>query len=482
MEMKPHIAMFPGPGIGHLTPFLELAKRLVLAHGLQVSFIVIDTLDPSSPQHKLLTSLPSDLTVIRLPPADPSAILIPDVTLLITRISLIVKDSIRFLKPALAKLPPVHAFITDVFGTEVFETCSELRIPVYSYVTASAWTLALCLYLPKLDPDLDGEFFYEPVRIPDCTPIRPDDMIDQIKNRKMTDYDWFLLHGTRMRSAEGVLVNSWEGLEGGTLAALGRLVDGGVSVPPVHAIGPVVRDGEELVEQEGIELIKWLDDQPVCSVLLVSFGSGGTLSRSQMTELAHGLEMSQQRFVWVVREPTDDTVSGSYFNAGENGAKPNSDYLPDGFLDRVRCLGRVVRNWAPQMAVLRHRSTGAFLSHCGWNSCLESTLTGVPIIAWPLFAEQKMNATLLSEEIKVVIRPAVEPGKGIMSREEVERVVRAVMEGDEGKALKTRAEEVKMSALKAVDHDGTVEYVTWRNIPHRLVRGREGDLYWIVEP
>lgn len=41
--------------------------------------------------------------------------------------------------------------------------------------------------------------------------------------------------------------------------------------------------------------------------------------------------------------------------------------------------GLLVRNWAPQLEILAHKSTGAFLSHCGWNSVLESLSQGIPI-------------------------------------------------------------------------------------------------------
>ena len=48
--------------------------------------------------------------------------------------------------------------------------------------------------------------------------------------------------------------------------------------------------------------------------------------------------------------------------------------------------------WTPQVEILAHRATGGFVSHCGWNSILESLLHGVPIVTWPLSAEQQINA------------------------------------------------------------------------------------------
>ncbi|KAJ6421715.1 hypothetical protein OIU84_028992 [Salix udensis] len=68
-----------------------------------------------------------------------------------------------------------------------------------------------------------------------------------------------------------------------------------------------------------------------------------------------------------------------------------------------RKQGLLVRNWAPQLEILSHQSTGAFLSHCGWNSVLESLSQGVPIIAWPLAGEQAYNSKMLVEEMGVSV-------------------------------------------------------------------------------
>lgn len=77
-------------------------------------------------------------------------------------------------------------------------------------------------------------------------------------------------------------------------------------------------------------------------------------------------------------------------------------YLPEGFVERTAEVGLVVPSWAPQVPILSHESTGSFLSHCALNSTLESIVHGVPMIAWPLYAEHKMYATLLPEEFTIV--------------------------------------------------------------------------------
>ena len=71
-----------------------------------------------------------------------------------------------------------------------------------------------------------------------------------------------------------------------------------------------------------------------------------------------------------------------------------------------------------------HPSVGGFLSHCGWSSTLESITNGVPMIAWPLYAEQRMNAMLLVEELGVAVWPKVLPTKKVVDREEIASMVR----------------------------------------------------------
>lgn len=163
----------------------------------------------------------------------------------------------------------------------------------------------------------------------------------------------FLRVGVEIAMADGVLVNTWEDLEPSTLAAmrdkklLGRVIDA-----PIYPIGPIVRPVKPAVERESV--LCWLDKQPDESVIYVSFGSGGTLSCKQVIELAWGLEMSEQRFVWVVRPPVDNDASASYFNVSNGCDDGTPSYLPDGFLTRNSEKGLIVQMWAPQTEILGH--------------------------------------------------------------------------------------------------------------------------------
>ncbi|TKY68845.1 UDP-glycosyltransferase 72B1 [Spatholobus suberectus] len=189
----------------------------------------------------------------------------------------------------------------------------------------------------------------------------------------------------------------------------------------------------------------------VGSVLYVSFGSGGTLSQEQITELACGLELSNHKFLWVVRTPS--SLANDAYLSAQNDVDP-LQFLPCGFLERTKEQGMVIPSWAPQVQVLSHSSVGGFLTHCGWNSTLESVLKGVPLITWPLFAEQRMNAVVLSEGLKVGLRPRVSEN-GLVERAEIVEVIKCLMEGEEGGKMRERMKELKEAATNALKEDGS---------------------------
>jgi UDP:flavonoid glycosyltransferase YjiC (YdhE family) len=113
----------------------------------------------------------------------------------------------------------------------------------------------------------------------------------------------------------------------------------------------------------------------------------------------------------------------------------------------------LVQEWAPQVNVLKHPSIGCFISHCGWGSVLESLTHGVPIIAWPLYAEQSMNATLLVEDLGVAVKTTLPPTKNVVGREEIASLVKKVILA--GRNMKERVEEIKVSAEKTLCEGGS---------------------------
>ncbi|VAI21921.1 unnamed protein product [Triticum turgidum subsp. durum] len=127
--------------------------------------------------------------------------------------------------------------------------------------------------------------------------------------------------------------------------------------------------------------IDWLDSKPDRSVVYVCFGSLAPVSDAQLRELALGLEASGRPFLWVVR--------------AEEWAPP------EGREERVRDRGLMVTTWAPQTAILGHQAVGAFVTHCGWNSVLETVAAGVPVLTWPLVFEQFITERLVTEVLGI---------------------------------------------------------------------------------
>ncbi|THG06260.1 hypothetical protein TEA_006035 [Camellia sinensis var. sinensis] len=152
-----------------------------------------------------------------------------------------------------------------------------------------------------------------------------------------------------------------------------------------------------------------------------------------------------------MRNPSDN-ASAVFFNA-HNQNDPFS-FLPEGFLERTQGRGLVVPSWALQIVVLSHRATGGFLTHCGWNSTLESIAHGLPLIAWPLFAEQKMNAVMLTEGLKVALRPKCHESR-LVGREEIAEVVKSLMEGEDGKEVHQRMGGLRDAAAKVLSDEGS---------------------------
>ena len=167
------------------------------------------------------------------------------------------------------------------------------------------------------------------------------------------------------RKADFVVCNTIQELEPHTISAFNN-------IQPFYAIGPIFPNEftQELVSTSlwtELDCTGWLDKKPPNSVLYVSFGSYAHISKHELQEIAFGLLQSGVSFVWALRP---DVVSS-------NDTNP----LPLGFEDDIKDQGLIVP-WCNQKTVISHPSIGGFLTHCGWNSILESIWCGVPLVCF----------------------------------------------------------------------------------------------------
>lgn len=198
------------------------------------------------------------------------------------------------------------------------------------------------------------------------------------------------------------------------------------------------------------DVVDWLDSKAQNSVLYVSFGGLTKLAAAQLNEIAHGLENSGHPFIWVVRKKDGDEYE---------------EVFPDGFEERMKesKKGFIIKGWAPQMVILDHPATGGMVTHCGWNSILEGLNSGLPMITWPLFAEQFFNEKLLVDVLRIGVSVGVkewrdwgQEGGSVVKREEVEKAVRLLMDGgEEAGSTRNRARKLQAEAKKAVEIGGS---------------------------
>ncbi|KAM5549787.1 hypothetical protein ABKV19_000949 [Rosa sericea] len=240
--------------------------------------------------------------------------------------------------------------------------------------------------------------------------------------------------------ADWVLCNTFYELEE-------QVVDWMTEFWPLRTIGPTIPStyldnqleddkdyGIELFKSNNDACMKWLNEHPKNSVAYISFGSAAQLGLEQMEELAWGLRRSKSKFLWVVRE--------------SEAAK-----VPKGFIEETAEKGLVV-SWCSQLEVLAHEAVGCFITHCGWNSTLESLSLGVPLVAMPQWTDQSTNAKYIRDVWKIGVK-AQPDEKGIVRREEVEHCISEIMEGERGKEIQKNAMKWKDLARKAVIEGGS---------------------------
>jgi hypothetical protein len=231
-----------------------------------------------------------------------------------------------------------------------------------------------------------------------------------------------------------------------TLRTIGPLLPSEAFQDPPSRIAPVIEMG---INTESDECLDWLDAQMEEPVLYISFGSENSISCAQTEELAMGLEASGVKFVWALRIPAD---------AGSKSFSSALDFLPEGFNGRMvkEDQGFIILGWAPQLSILAHPATAGFLSHCGWNAVLETMTMGVPMISWPLFADQYYNSKFVVDEIEIALEaPKRAEQNWLVPRNDVERIVKLLMMEEKGRELRKRVRELKLAARAAVAEGGS---------------------------
>ncbi|EOA38726.1 hypothetical protein CARUB_v10010859mg [Capsella rubella] len=241
-----------------------------------------------------------------------------------------------------------------------------------------------------------------------------------------------------------ILVNTLDSLEPEALTTFQNI--------EMVAVGPLLPSEifsgstkQSVKDQNSYTLTLWLDSKTESSVIYVSFGTMVELSKKQLSELAIALIEWRRPFLWVITDkPNRETKT-----EGEDEIEVEKIA---GFRDELEEVGMIV-SWCSQIEVLRHRSVGCFVTHCGWNSTLESLVLGVPVVAFPMWSDQPTNAKLLEESWRTGVR-VKENSEGLVDRGEIRRCLEAVME-EKSVELRQNAEKWKRLTIEAGEEGGS---------------------------
>ncbi|KAM1331499.1 hypothetical protein ACFX2H_043660 [Malus domestica] len=472
LKEKPHAVCIPFPAQGHITPMLQLAK-LLNYKGFHITFVntefnhkrLLRSRGPDS-----LDGLPSfrfETIPDGLPPTDVNAT--QDISTLCLSIRKTCLAPFRDLISKLNSLPnspPVTCIVSDVGMTLTLDAAQELGIPDVMFQTASACGLMCCLqYRPLIEkgfiPLKDANYLDTVLDwIPGMKNIRLGDVPSFLRTKDPNDImlDVLMVELERaQRRASAIILNTFDALEHDVVDALLTLL------PPVYSIGPLYLQLNQIPADNKLNLIgsnlwtneseclEWLDSKEPNSVVYVNFGSITVMTAEQLTEFAWGLANSNMTFLWVIRP---DLVGG------------DSSVVPAEFFVQTKERS-LLASWCPQEQVLNHPAIGGFLTHCGWNSTLESLCGGVPMIIWPFFAEQQTNCRFCCKEWGVGMEI-----EGEVKRDYVEGLVRKLMEGEEGKVMRKKALEWKKLAKEATTGPNGLSFLDLDKIINQVLLSR----------
>ncbi|GLU11864.1 hypothetical protein SLE2022_285840 [Rubroshorea leprosula] len=336
-----------------------------------------------------------------------------------------------------------NCLIADTFFVWPSKIAKKFGLLYISFWTEPALIFTLYYHLDLLR--INGHFGVQVCRddpisyIPGVQVIEPKDLMSYLQETDTTS----VVHQIIFRSfkdakkADFVLCNSVQELEPETIKALQDNV-------PFYTIGPIFPPGftKSIVATSmwsESDCTQWLDAKPHGSVLYVSFGSYAHVTKRDLVEIANGILLSKVNFLWVIRP---DIVSSD-----------DVDPLPAGFKEEASDRGMII-TWCCQTTVLSHPAIGGFLTHCGWNSILESTWCQVPLLCYPLLTDQFTNRKLVVDDWKIGVNLS---NTKIITQKEVSDNIDHLMGENLGNEFRIRIKEVKKILENALTSTGSSE-------------------------
>ncbi|XP_010318076.1 7-deoxyloganetic acid glucosyltransferase-like [Solanum lycopersicum] len=451
----PHVLIFPLPLQGPVNCMLKLAELLCLDKEIQITFINTEYI-----HQRLMNYTDVEVRFGKYP--NFKFVTVPDglpednprigdqIRLIIEGVEEV--SSPLFKEMVMTTNSAPTCLIVDGIFTFALPIAKEAKIPLLYFDTISPCSLWTYLALPKLIED--GEIPFKGNDLDVLVNGMPG-MEGVMRRRDLPSFcrtpdvdipiiKHVIKEGKHIVQAQGLIFNTFEALEGPILSQFRALCPNIYAIGPLHTQMKAKLSSQRLpntptsnsIWKEDVSCIDWLDKQPNKSVLFVSIGSLATMSKAQFFEFWYGLVNSDTRFLWVQRP-------GSII-----GLEDDNNNVPMELVESTKERGCII-SWAPQEEVLARPSIGAFLTHSGWNSTLESIVEGVPMICWPYFVDQQVNSRYVGEVWKLGLDM-----KDVCDRITIERMVREVMDVKKIEFLE-RAKYMSDLAIASVGEGGS---------------------------
>lgn len=417
------VFMLPWLAHGHISPYLELAKRLakrkfivyfcstpVNLEAIKSNYLSKSYSDSIQLVKILLQSTPE------LPPHYHTAKGLPP------HLMPKLKDAFQMAAPNLESILKTlnpDLLIVDILQLWMLPISSSLNIPMIFFPIFGAITISFLIRIVSNDvrfPEFELRDYWQSK----CPYLQMDETSRQTFKQNLD------------QSSGIILFKSSREIETKYLEFLASSFTN-----KIVTTGPLLQEPACSENEKHYEIIEWLDKKELYSTVLVSFGSEYYLSKEEIEEIAHGLEISEANFIWIVRFPNGDETAVEAV-------------VPEGFIERSRERGKIVKGWAPQAEILAHRSTGGHMSHCGWSSFMESLMYGVPVIGAPMQLDGPIVARL-AEEIGVGLEIKRDE-EGRMMRDEIAGAIKKVLMEKSGEVFRKKAKEIS-SVLKEKDDE-----------------------------
>uniref|UniRef100_A0A6N2KUI2 Anthocyanidin 3-O-glucosyltransferase n=1 Tax=Salix viminalis TaxID=40686 RepID=A0A6N2KUI2_SALVM len=433
---KLHIAMFPWLALGHLIPYLELAK-LIAKKGHTISFIStprnIDRLQKLTPDlvpliHFVKLPLPHVENLSRDAEAT-SDLPLKDIGLLEKAYDLLQEPLSQFLQSS-----HPNWILFDFSPYWLPTIARKLNIPTCFF---SIFIAASLCYICPASGDEDHrrvveDYTVKPkwITIPSSVSYRLFESIKLFPAMTGNGENVPLPFRFRetLKGCDLVAVRTCIEVEHDYLNLLEQL-----HRKPVIPIGVLPNqtsdDDDETIDTHWRCIKEFLDNKEKGSVVYVAFGSEAKPNQEELNEIALGLELSGLPFFWVLRKR-------------RGAADTEVVELPDGFEERVKSRGVVFTSWAPQMKILAHDSVGGLLTHSGWSSVVEALQFARALVLLTFYADQGLNAKVF-EEKKVGFLVPRQEHDGSFTRKSVAESLRMVIVEEEGKVYRDKAKELK---------------------------------------